>query len=323
MSLIKPGLANNEMVEQSTHFIFEAGEIYTYNDQITISHQMETGVEGIAIESNTFYKLLDKLKKDEVDLVVTDNQLILKSGKTKASIAIETEIKIPEIDLPDEWTTLPDNFNEAVKFSLFSVGNDMTKPAFTCLNISGNRILTCDNYRATSYQLSSKIKKGFFLRGSSAKILIRYHPIKYVIDDAWVHFTNEPGTIFSCRKMELEYPDLSSLFDVEGEDLTLPKQLVETIDRIEVFTSAEFDHDKFVELNFQEDKLVCKSKGSAGFIEETLRVKWDADPITIHIHPNHFIDILKHLQTVTIGDNSFLFTGKNFDHVISLLAGTE
>ena len=34
LSLIKPGLSNNEMVEQSTHFIFEAGEVYTYNDQI-------------------------------------------------------------------------------------------------------------------------------------------------------------------------------------------------------------------------------------------------------------------------------------------------
>jgi len=320
LSLIKPGLANNEMVEQATHFIFEAGEIYTYNDQITISHQLETGLDGIAIAANAFYRLLEKLKEPELDCVIKDNQLVIKSGKTKASIAIEKEIKIPVIDLPEDWIELPSNFNQAIKFSLFSISNDMTRPALTCLNISKDAVLSCDNYRVTEYKLDSKIKKKFFLAGSSARVLIRYNPVEYAIDKSWIHFTNEAGTIFSCRTMQVDYPDVSPLFSVEGEKVALPKDLIDTIDRTGVFVSTEFDHDKFIELDFQKNKLICKSKGTAGCVEESIKIKWDWEPVVLKIHPDHFMDILKHLHTVIVGEKSFLFSGDNFKHAISLMA---
>lgn len=319
LSLIKPGLANNDIVEQSTHFIFEAGEIYTYNDQITISHQLETDFDGIAIQAGSFYKLLEKLKEPEIDCEIDANKLTIKSGKTKAAIAIEKEIKIPAITLPEEWIELPNNFNKAVKFSLFSVSNDMTRLALTCLNIDEDYVLSCDNYRATKYKLDNEVEEQFYLNGSAARILIRYEPTDYAIDDAWIHFTNEAGTIFSCRKMEIDYPDILPLFDVKGDELELPEDLIETIDRVGVFVSAEFDHDKFIELNFQKNKLICKSKGNTGWVEEEVKIKWGAEPITIKIHPDHFMDILKHLQNVVIGERSFLFSGANFNHTISLL----
>ncbi len=41
---VKPGLANSEIIEQSTHFIFDKDTIRTYNDKITITHSFKSTV---------------------------------------------------------------------------------------------------------------------------------------------------------------------------------------------------------------------------------------------------------------------------------------
>ena len=46
LEIVRPGLANKEVIEQATSFAFMDGRVVTYNDEISISHP----VEGIEIE---------------------------------------------------------------------------------------------------------------------------------------------------------------------------------------------------------------------------------------------------------------------------------
>ena len=46
LEIVKPGLSNKEIIEQTTSFAFIDGKVVTYNDEISICHP----VEGLTLE---------------------------------------------------------------------------------------------------------------------------------------------------------------------------------------------------------------------------------------------------------------------------------
>ena len=86
LETVKPGLASKEMIEQSTSFAFMNDRVVTYNDEISLSHPVkDLEIEG-AIQAEQLYKLLNKLKKDEIEVEIKGNELLLKSGNTEAGL---------------------------------------------------------------------------------------------------------------------------------------------------------------------------------------------------------------------------------------------
>ena len=60
---VKPGLANKELIEQSTSFAFIGDRVVTYNDEISVSHTVK-GLENMrgAIKAKTLYEFLARVK---------------------------------------------------------------------------------------------------------------------------------------------------------------------------------------------------------------------------------------------------------------------
>lgn len=319
LAAVKPGLSSKEVIEQTTHFIFGDGEVYTYNDKISISHETDLNIGDFAIQGEELFKILNKLKEEEIDLEIVKNKLQVTAGKTKAVLNIDNEIKVPMIDIPDDFDPLPANFTHAVKFCLFSVSKNMTKPELTCLNITENQVQSCDNFRLTFHDLDGELQ-AFLLQGSAAEQLIKYSPVEYVIDNSWIHFANESGVIFSCRTVNYTYPDIDSLSKVEGNDVHLPQSLTESVEKAEILATEEFEQDRFISLTLSKNKLKVKGEGQLGWIEDEIKIDYKGEKSTLKVHPNHFVDILKHLEKAVIGDNSILFLGDEFCHVISLIS---
>jgi hypothetical protein len=62
LEAVKPGLANKEMIEQSTSFAFMEDRVVTYNDEISISHPLK-GIPIVgAIKADELYAFLSKVK---------------------------------------------------------------------------------------------------------------------------------------------------------------------------------------------------------------------------------------------------------------------
>ena len=154
--------------------------------------------------------------------------------------------------------------------------------------------------------------------GEAAKHLINYLPIKYAIEPGWLHFTNEEQTVFSCRTMDVKYPDTKAFFQVEGEKVKFPPDLISSVDRAEILAKTEFEQDAIISLILNKSKLICKGQGKLGFIEEEHRIRYNGSEIHLYIHPVFFKEILIRLKEVTIGERSLLFEGDNFKHVVSL-----
>ncbi len=323
---VKPGLASNEIVEHSTYLAFDKKSIRTFNDEIAIIYPFKSPFKG-AVPAIQLFKLLDKLSTDLIDVEVTSSdvdgetvsRLSIKSGRTKAEIVIEPEIKLPKLKTKGlDWQELPDDFCEAITFASFSTSKNMIAPEFTCLSIVKNKITSSDNYRVTERVMESKIDDPFLLPASIVRTLVSYKPVEYAVDDSWVYFQNENKVIFGVRLIEATYPDMSNLFKVDGETITLPAGIETVIDRIQVMVTDDFELERVVSLSISNKGISCKGEGSVGWVEESIRLRHKGAKIEIKTHPAFLIDILKHLSTVTIGESSMLFKGDNFKHVMAL-----
>jgi DNA polymerase III sliding clamp (beta) subunit (PCNA family) len=322
LSKVKPGLANKEIVEQSTHFIFDNDKVWTYNDQITIMQNFQSGLKG-AVKADNFFKLLNKIPDEEISMSSEEGKIKISGKKIKANIKIDPDIKIQPIPVAGindkRWEDLPENFGEAIAFSAFSASRNMIRPELTCLYVTGEYVIGCDTFRGTKYKLKSEMKQTFLLPATAAIDLAKYNPYKVLVDEAgWLHFVNRESTTFSCRTYDIEYPEqIWKFFEVEGEEIILPEGFIDAVSRAEVLLTADFDLDRIVTLAIGDNQVICSSEGNYGDFEETADIKYDGEKLEIKVHPILLGEILKHLATVIVGDR-LLFKGENFDHGICL-----
>ena len=323
LTKVKPGLANKEIVEQSTHFLFDDDKIWTYNDQITIMQKFDSGLIG-AVKADSFFKLLNKLPDEQISVSAEEGKIkILAGEKIKANIKIDPDIKINPIPVPGtnskKWEKLPDNFDKAIAFSSFSASRNFIRPELTCLYVTGEYVIGCDTFRGTKYKLSSKMEQEFLLPAMAGKELSNYNPYKVISDEGWLHFVNKENTTFSCRTYPDEtYPEqIWEFFKVEGEEVVLPVDFLDAIARAEVLLTADFDLDRIVSLVIENNQILCFSEGDYGDFEESAKIKYQGLKLDVKVHPVLLSEILKHLQTVVIGER-LLFKGENFLHAICL-----
>ena len=91
---VKPGLANRELVEQSTSFAFVRDRVITYNDEISISHPV-TGLEVCgAVKAQALYEFLNKIRREEIDVEWEENQVVIRAGRAKARL-VRQEVSYP------------------------------------------------------------------------------------------------------------------------------------------------------------------------------------------------------------------------------------
>jgi len=324
---VKPGLASKEMIEQSTSFAFMNGRVVTYNDEISLSHPIESlEIEG-AIQAEELYKLLNRLKKDEIEVEIKGSELLLQSGNTKAGLTLQQEIKLPleEIGEQGKWKTLPEGFLPHVRRAMASCSRDMSRPVLTCVHVSKEGVVEgSDGFQITRCQLEKPMPVKTFLLPASASIeVIRLHPTKVAEGDGWVHFQTKEGTILSCRIFEDSFPDTEEFMKVEGVEIILPKQIDEILDRAAVFAKRDHFLDESVSLTIGEKRVVVESKSDAGWFKESARMRYNDSPINFSITPYLLRDILKETNVCVICENRLKFEGAGWEYITMLREDTK
>jgi len=317
LEVVKPGLANKEIIEQSTSFAFINDRVVTYNDEISISHPVEgLNVTG-AVQAQELHKLLTKLKVDDFEIEVTESEILIACGKSKAGMTLHQEIKLPleEIGKLGKWKTLPVGFIEAVSKTVQSVSKDSSQPILTCIHINENGFVeSSDSFRITRCNVCDKFPIGtFLLPASSAQVLLKTKPTKITEGNGWVHFKNEENTILSCRIFEDKFPDTANFLKVEGVSLEFPKTINDILDRASVFNTDS------VELLIENNLIKIKGTSDAGWYKETAKVKYDAkEPIKILVNPNLLKNVLNETHIGIHNGNLIKFSADNWQYVAAL-----
>lgn len=324
IEMIRPGITSSQAVEQFSLILFSDNRMISYNNELAISVPFETDIEG-GVAASEMYELLKKIKSSGVVLDNRGGEVVVSTEKTTAGFKVSDDVEIPDLGIDDmsadDWFPLPDNFMEAVGFCLFSAATDIGKGVFTCLNATGSKIESCDNFRLTRFELKDELAQPILLPRSAASILVNYAPVEagYSSAESWVHFRSEDGITFSTRTMDGEYPDLDNIIQMEGDEVEFSADTKDTLGRAEIFASGDDDQFKKVHMEIKKGAAICRAEGPQGWIEERMAISYKGKKaIKFDVTPSFLVQIIDKTKKVTIGDR-LSFEGKGFIHVVTIL----
>jgi len=323
LEIVKPGLASKELIEQSTSFAFIKGRVVTYNDEISVSHPVPgLEIEG-AIEAENLYKFIKKIKKDEFDLTITGNEVLLTSGRSKAGLILQSEIKLPlqsDLSQKGKWKSLPAKFVDSLNFSMIAFTRGISRGVLICAHVNKEGFVeSSDGYRLIHCELGEPMPtETFLIPVSSATEMIRLHPTQIAEGKGWMHFKNEEDTIISCRLFsEDDFPNSKALIAIKGTRLVLPEITSEVLERAMVFSKRDHLLEESVDLTIKDNRLKVESKSDTGWFVEEINFKCQ-HTLAFSITPYLLANILQQTKECELTEDKIKFQGEDWIYVSRL-----
>lgn len=320
LEIVKPGLSNKELVEQSTSFAFVNGCVVTYNDEISVSHPVAgIEIEG-AVQAEELYKFISKLKTEEIILTIEQESIVIKSGRSTAGFALAKEIKLPlneELGKKGKWIPIAPEFIETLKFVSLSCSKDMTNAKLTCVHVNKNGFIEAsDNFRVCHYKIDVPVKT-FLLPESSVDPIARLKPTSITEGRGWVHFRTEEGTILSSRTFFEDFVDTSKYIGIDTVDvvLNLPANLDEMLDKAIVFIKKEKNFTDDITISIDEKFLTVESKSDTSWFKEKARIQYNSTPISFALSPFLLKDIIAKTDKCILVKNILYFKEANWIYI--------
>jgi DNA polymerase III sliding clamp (beta) subunit (PCNA family) len=324
LGYVSPGLASKEVIQQATAFVFMDGVIMTYNDRISISHPMEElkGLTG-AIQADELYKLLNKVKREEIDIIINENEAVIKSGKMKAGFTLQSEIKLPfeSIGKKGKWKVISGEMVKAMMFTAMACSEDMSRPELTGIHLNQGGIEATDNHRIVRYTIESMeaMDIDIIIPANAAMEISKLSPVKIAKGEGWIHFKTDEGTVISSRIIEAKYCDLSPFMKVKGHSLEFPKKIIDIIDRAVIFSKRDHVLDEEIDVGIDNNQLSVSSKSGTSWFEEKTNINYEGSPIIFTIIPYVLRDILTKTLTCIVGDTRLKFSGDNWIYITDMM----
>lgn len=324
---VKPGLAKKQIVEMATHFVFTKFDLLTYNDQICVAHPFETDFQ-CSVPSEQFYRIISGITAEEIDLTLDEGKLMIKAGKTKASlVAASGESIIKTVDaldlnsVMDNLRALPEDFIQGVELCLFSAGKDASRPVLTSLLIEDDMIMSSDAIRISQYKMKQAIDCSVLIPASALAEVIKSPIVDYHVTESWAFFATADDVLFCCRILAEKpynyYPFFEGYEDIAP--IEFPSDAADVIRTSSTITEGTVDRDKFVEIEISKNKLKVKGESSAGWIESEAEINFkSAEPVKFFVNPEFILKILEHSTKMFYKENRALFVAGEFKHLMAL-----
>lgn len=313
---LQPALSDGGILETKGMIVFTGDHMVAYGQEVSVWVPFEFSVEEvIGLPWKEFNGVIQKIKNEEIDLVVEGSQILLTSGKTSAGFnTVKIEAPLPPKRM--KWEKLPENFIEGLSFCVFSAGKDSSLGVLQGLRVFEDRIISTDRSRITEFHLKAKMSKEVILLREFASFLVKTKAKEYFVDASLNYFRDEEGTIFSQMIISDEFPDVGKFFDVSGEETKFPLDIIDALSRAGIL--ADDQGNDYVNFSLSRSGIVirgeCKEKG---WVEEKLPMRWKGGELKFVASATHFIEVMKITQKATVGENAILFEGDNFKHVIA------
>ncbi len=322
LEIVKPGLANKELIEQSTSFAFMGDRVVTYNDEISISHRIKGLDLTGAIKADRLYALLGKIKKDEIEIEAKGNEVQIRAGRSHAGFTLQREIKLPleeEIIQKGKWKELPAKFLDFMGLAVSSCGKELAKAILMCVHVNEKGFIEgSDDRRITRCDLGESMPvKTFLIPASAVLDMLRIKPTKIAEGEgSWMHFHNPMGTIISCRLFDDKYPNCSSILRMEGAELVLPHSIKEVLERANVFAKRDHLLDEELFVTIQNGRIRIEAEADSGWFREETKIEYNHAPISFQIVPYLLKGILSDKnQSCEISKGKIKFEGKGWVYV--------
>lgn len=327
LELVKPGLAKRELIDQSTNVSFKNHLIFTFNDEVAVVAPIELDIEG-SIPADPLYSFLSKLDSEsECTIIITENEFKINSGRNRAGIRMDPEIRLPiteEVSEPESWHELPEKFLESLRTVQFTASRSGHLPILTCVNITDYFLQTFDEFRITrsfcrtEFRDNGDAPLSMNIVAKNLEKLPGYQPTEIGFTQNWAHFRNKDGVRYCCRIVDGEYPNLDRFMEQEGMELELPTELESALDWASVITDNTIQYEQEVEVHIKKGSLTVRGQGPDGWAEQEMRMKYKGEPVQFKAHPTFLKEMSKLTKKIIINDEVLKVETEGFVHLIAL-----
>ena len=320
---VNVGVAAKQIVSQADSYIFKEGSVYTFNDEIAVSHTIEHELTG-AVHADTLYALLTKINDPIIDIEIVDDAMIIKSKKGKATLKSDEKQTLPLDTVGDagDWYDLPDNFNHLMSFVLMSVSKDLATPILTCVHWTSEYVESCDNFRLTRTLIDTPdLDSSILIPGNTLTQMIFYEPTQYSIANDWAHFKTADGSTFACRVFEGDYVDLDDVYELPGTDTILfTNAMQDLLERVSVLADTDVSNNTKAVVDVKDSMATVTASNTYGEMVERTRVKCKVD-LSFDLRIETLQHIMKYYKKAVIADDrsSLKFSDDTIIHIISLI----
>lgn len=304
LAIVKPGLASKEVLEQTTSFAFINGRVITYNDELSISHPVKgidfTGV----VKAEELYGLLQRLKKEEIEIELVESELRITCGRVKAGLKLATEIILPiesEIGVIKKWLDIPDpeEFAKHLFFAMNTCSTDMSQLKLTCVNVTEEGMVQAsDSFRLIQCKGKPMPVPTFLIPASLVNEVLKIDPKQIKLKGPWIHFKNDEGTILSTRRVDDSYvsqEQIDRILENKGSAvLVFPKVIDSMIDRVGQFAKRDFSFDETIDVAIKNGKITLSAEAlqTKSWIKESAAIESEQS-LNFSMTPSLFTGILK------------------------------
>lgn len=288
LEAVAPGLSSREIVEQATCVAFHGGRMWTFNDEVACSVPLPgLDAEG-AVPAAPLAAMLKKLDEDEVDLIASDGELLIKGNRRCAGVRMEAEIRMPvaDVECPGEWVSLGSSLVSAIRRAASCVSRCRSQFVLTCVRVAPGLVEGCDSFQLVRSDVDAGAFGPFLVRGEAvAAVLDSAAQTEWSLSDGWVHFRGDGGTETAVRRYVQEYLSLDEYVDVKGTGLRFPPGLAAAADKAAVFSK------ELVEVSVCVGELKLKAIGPDGWYGQSFDCGWEGDGFSFSLSPRLLIEI--------------------------------
>jgi DNA polymerase III sliding clamp (beta) subunit (PCNA family) len=327
LNSVLAGLATHEAIEQSTCFVFDKGQVVTFNDDIACIMNTKLDIKG-AVPASLFGSLLRKLPDTELKYSIEKKKLVIKGHHKKARIQIDPKLRLPileDLDVARKWHKITEEFSDAIGMvEQCADGKRESSGSATLVHITPEYIEATDAFEAARYIIDLKLKQEVCVKRNAIKQMVTLGMTHMGVTSAWVSFKNKAtGLIFCCRRYdESDYPSLNEIIKPEKKvrKTHLPKDLQKAADRAGDFAAERLDDaETKVLVTLEPKKIIIKGRGDKGTYTETFKSEYKGEKIKFSINPGHLMEIARRFEECRIGKTILMVTSKKYTYLTSLL----
>jgi hypothetical protein len=315
------GLTTREVLEQSDCFVFQDGQLLTFNGEILTRCKNPLPQLSGAVPAAELMALLKRFPDDEIEITQDEHEVKIKAGRRRAGIPIAQEVQLPFAEFPEpkDWNPLPEKVTARLLEATRSCGKDVTQPQTTLVCVEPKFIEATDNLRIYRAVLKTGISARRLIPASALERVAKFPLSQFSEDKEHIHFKIGKSHSITLRCHSLQgYRPLKKFVDSvsNGEKVDLPKTLPAIIERADIMQDGSFDASVTVHLH--QDTLTIESKKDRGWFRESANVSYSGPELQFSVHPKMLVDILERSQTVEIAGPRLRVDGQNVVQIVAL-----
>jgi DNA polymerase III sliding clamp (beta) subunit (PCNA family) len=319
LNTVKAGLSPREFIEQSSCFVFQDEYVMTFNDEVACRKKIGLDITG-AIQAASLLAILEKM--DDPELMVEENdkgELEFKGKRKSFAVTKDAEIFLPvdKVETPEKWRELPKEFTEAVGLVQHCVSTDESRFLLTCIHLHPDYIEACDNLQVMRCQIKTGLKDSVLVRGTSLAHIVSLGMDKIALTKAWIHFRNQQGLVFSCRRYAEDYPSLDKVIHCKGHPMVIPKGLAQASERAAIF-AVDKAGDALVSVTIKEGRIRIVGEGLSGWFKEVKKVNYSGPPMQFFIAPELLKYVSEKYKNAQITEDKLKVVGGSWEYATVL-----